>query len=220
MTASLLIVDDHQLLAQGLAAALTDRGSAAPTTIDPTQVDARSAIAASNPDLVLLDVDFGDNQRAGIELIAELVRQGRRVIMFTGINDPALYGLCLDLGAETVIRKAAPLDEVVGLLDHAVRGDDVGNDAERFGWYKAFRASETARAAALAPFEHLTERESCVLASLVDGMTVDEIAEASFVAVSTVRSQVRSIFQKLGVHSQLAAVALARRAQWQPPAHV
>jgi len=63
-------------------------------------------------------------------------------------------------------------------------------------------------------FGRLTEREAAVLAAIVDGANADEIAARMTVAVSTVRSHIRSILDKLGVNSQLAAVALARRAGW------
>ena len=60
----------------------------------------------------------------------------------------------------------------------------------------------------------LTVRERTVLIHLMRGLSVDEIAAAEIVGVCTVRSQVRCILQKLGVHSQLAAVAMAHRACW------
>ena len=63
-------------------------------------------------------------------------------------------------------------------------------------------------------FGDLTERERFVLAELMEGHCAEEIAHAAFVSVSTVRSQIKAILQKLGVSSQLAAVALARRAGW------
>jgi DNA-binding NarL/FixJ family response regulator len=215
--AELLIVDDHLLLAQGLAASLAARGLPHPRIVDPTRASVLSTVVQYRPDIVLLDVDFGDNRRAGLSLVEEIVETGCRVIMFTGINDDALYGRCLELGAEAVIRKCTALDAVVDDVERAMHGTTIGNDAEKFGWYRAFRAQQTKRASELAPFVALTHRESEVLALLVDGHTVEETAERTYVAVSTIRSHVRSIFQKLGVHSQLAAVALARRAQWQPP---
>lgn len=214
--ADLLIVDDHLLLAQGLALSLVARGLGQPMVVDPSGCDAFAAIEEIRPDLVLLDIDFGDNSRAGVDLIARLVAIGCRVVMFTGINDDALYGRCIDLGAETVIRKSTHLDAVVDQIERAVRGEEIGDNAQKFNWYRAFRVQQTERSIELAPFEALTGRESKVLAALLDGFTVEEIAENSFVAVCTVRSQVRSIFSKLGVHSQVAAVALARRANWQP----
>ena len=73
---------------------------------------------------------------------------------------------------------------------------------------------------ALSPFEQLTMREREVLAALVDGLTAEEIAETHFVALTTVRSQIRAVLQKLGVRSQLAAVAYANRVGWQPKADV
>ena len=63
-------------------------------------------------------------------------------------------------------------------------------------------------------FATLTEREEVVLAELLEGHCAEEIAKAAFVSISTIRSQIKSILQKLGVNSQLAAVALARRAGW------
>jgi DNA-binding NarL/FixJ family response regulator len=63
----------------------------------------------------------------------------------------------------------------------------------------------------------LTSREQRVLAGLVDGLSAEQIAEEHFVALTTVRSQIRSILQKLGVRSQLAAVAMANRSGWTPP---
>jgi DNA-binding NarL/FixJ family response regulator len=63
-------------------------------------------------------------------------------------------------------------------------------------------------------FARLTEREQVVLSELIEGHCAEDIAKAAFVSISTVRSQIKSILQKLGVNSQLAAVAMARRAGW------
>jgi DNA-binding NarL/FixJ family response regulator len=49
------------------------------------------------------------------------------------------------------------------------------------------------------------------------GLAATEIAEQSFVSLSTVRSQIRAVLAKLGVHSQLAAVAMAHQSAWSPP---
>jgi two-component system nitrate/nitrite response regulator NarL len=63
--------------------------------------------------------------------------------------------------------------------------------------------------------EWLTCRERAVLRHMVEGLCAEQIAEHDFVAVTTVRSQIRSILSKLGVNSQLAAVAYANRLLWQ-----
>ena len=62
-------------------------------------------------------------------------------------------------------------------------------------------------------FALLTEREQVVLTHLQDGLTPIEIAQVEYVGLTTVRTQIRSILMKLGVRSQLAAVAMANRQQ-------
>ena len=56
-----------------------------------------------------------------------------------------------------------------------------------------------------------------VLGMIVEGMSAREMASESYVSVATVRTQIRSILQKLGVNSQLEAAAIARASGWQPP---
>ena len=59
--------------------------------------------------------------------------------------------------------------------------------------------------------EWLTERERGVLVQLMQGYTAEQIATAEFVTIATVRSHIRQILLKLGVNSQIAAVAYAYR---------
>jgi radical SAM protein with 4Fe4S-binding SPASM domain len=61
------------------------------------------------------------------------------------------------------------------------------------------------------PFTTLTAREQVVLQHLQQGRIACEIAALDFVTITTVRSQIRQILYKLGVNSQLAAVALANK---------
>jgi DNA-binding NarL/FixJ family response regulator len=65
-------------------------------------------------------------------------------------------------------------------------------------------------------FEHLSRREQEVLWALMHGVSAREIAKQSYVALPTVRSQIRAVLSKLGVSSQLAAVALAYQCNWSP----
>ena len=66
----------------------------------------------------------------------------------------------------------------------------------------------------LAPFESLTPRERDVLALIVDGRPAAEIARRSYVSLPTIRTQIRSILQKLEVNSQKEAAAMARELGW------
>ena len=66
----------------------------------------------------------------------------------------------------------------------------------------------------MSPTNGSTPRERQVLVGLAGGRTVDEIARDGRVSAATVRTQVRAILTKLGVRTQLAAVAQAREAGW------
>jgi two-component system, NarL family, nitrate/nitrite response regulator NarL len=66
-------------------------------------------------------------------------------------------------------------------------------------------------------FDRLTPREEEVLSALMRGAKARDICTQSFVSMPTVRSQIRSILSKLGVTSQLAAVALAYQSGWSGP---
>ena len=70
------------------------------------------------------------------------------------------------------------------------------------------------RTAEKSPLAELTAKEEEVLRALMTGTPAPEVAKKLNVSVSTVRNHIRAIFGKLGVRSQLAAVAAAYRAGW------
>ncbi len=76
------------------------------------------------------------------------------------------------------------------------------------------RSRREGRTAEKSPLAELTAKEEEVLRALMTGTPAPEVAKKLNVSVSTVRNHIRAIFGKLGVRSQLAAVAAAYRAGW------
>ena len=215
-SATVLIVEDHVLLADGLAVSLRREGIVTEVVDGSTCEGIMEAAWRLRPDVVLLDLVLGDEVGLSIPLIAHLRETGARVLMLTGVTDPALLGSCVEAGAAGLVSKSESFDTVLDKLSRAVRRQTTLHASERermLGSLRTRRAEERAR---VAPFERLTGRERVVLGALMDGASAEEIAKASFVSMATVRSQIRSILEKLGVHSQVAAVALAHRARWEP----
>ena len=99
-------------------------------------------------------------------------------------------------------------------IREAIDGVAPNSDAERYRWLLEAHKARDEHRNALTPFEELTKSEADVLVGLIDGETAAEVAASRFVAISTVRTHVRQILRKLGVNSQLAAVAMAREAGW------
>lgn len=212
----ILIVDDHPLVAIGLQLALRSRAWEVQVADGPTVDVVLQQARAFAPDCVLLDLHLGELGN-GRDLIGPLQAMSRAVVMLTGETDRLLLAACLEAGAEGWIGKCAFLDEVMALIEDALAGRPLVGVVQRQELLDDLRVHRARLERSRSPFERLTAREQRVLAALVDGMSGDEIAKAHYVAVTTVRSQIRGILQKLGVRSQLAAVATAVRAGWTPP---
>lgn len=208
------IVDDHPILAFAISDALTRNEIAQATTINPSDPDAEQQLTALAPDLCLLDLDLGEEQAAGMRFVRAAISARLPVVMLTGSTDDVALGRCIEAGADGVIQKMQPFADVIDSVHRALRGDKCSSDTQLLQWVLAAQRHDTERQRLLKPFSSLTNRESTVLQHLIEGSRVDEIAAVEYVAVATVRSQVRSILQKLEVQSQLAAVAIARRASW------
>lgn len=207
------IVDDHALVSETLALALNGKGFVAqglrPANID----DVAPFVAVHHLNVVLLDLNLQELGMS-VPIIPQLRALGCRVIMLTGDTTRPRWGACIEAGAETVISKAVSFTQLLQRVTELL--DDVGERPRRETYellesLREYREQERRR---LAPFAQLTVREHEVLLALTLGMSADEIASSMYVSMPTVRTHIRSILQKLGVNSQLAAVALAIRAGW------
>ncbi len=215
--ARVMLVDDHGLLAASLAVLL--RGDGFDVAVEepgpPEELLARAR--AHSPRVVLLDLDLGRDDCAAVDLIPGLSELGARVVMLSGSTDRIALAECLEAGAEGILSKTTPFAEVVDAIGRAASGRTVTPPAERDRMVDELREQRRADDARLAPFAMLTDREAEVLRGLMHGLSAEAVAEAGYVSVATVRSQIKAILTKLGVRSQLAAVALAVESGW--PAH-
>ena len=211
--AQIAIVEDHGLLAQSLAYALAGRGITAMVVKDLRPWAVIEALRDRDLALVLLDFDLGD-AGIGLDLIKPINELGYRVAMLTGETDPVTLAQCVEAGAIGVISKRDPFDRLIELIEDVFEGRGILSLATREQLMSGLRSHRTREVERSAPFERLTVRESEVLQDLIDGKNAETIARDSFVSVATVRSHIKALLAKLGVNSQLAAVALARRSGW------
>jgi len=208
-----LIVEDHELLSQGVSLALKAAGYGVTVASEPS-LDGIARLAADiAPDLVLLDLELGEIG-SGREVIGRIRAAGAAVLMLTGVTDEAELGACVEAGAVGVVSKASPFDALLHAIDAAIEGGVGFQSSDRERWLDALHRQRERVSSELQPFRTLSRRESETLALLMEGLAAERIAEDTFVSLATVRSHIRAILQKLGVKSQLAAVALARRSGW------
>ncbi|WP_340540623.1 helix-turn-helix transcriptional regulator [Nocardioides sp. GXZ039] len=216
----IVLIEDHALFAEALDVALTLEGHevrrVSPSDPPMTHAQVLAAAVRGRPRIALLDLDLGLGGD-GVALVAPLVEAGVAVVVVTGSTDRARWGDCLRRGARTVLSKSTPLNTILATIRRIVDGQRVLPREERDRLIAIFHEENRWHQETRQRLDSLTTREREVLARLMAGKTVREIARESYVAEATVRTQVKSILAKLEVSSQLAAVGTAMRARWRAP---
>jgi DNA-binding NarL/FixJ family response regulator len=144
-----------------------------------------------------------------------MVEQGLSVVVLTADPDPVTGARCLAEGAMGVLIKgqttSASMRDAVTEMGAQSR---TPGPTEREAPSAETQLERTRRLDLSKRLDRLTPRESDVLRLIGDGHSAAEIAEMSFVALATVRSQIRSVLAKVEVNSQIAVVAAAHRDGW------
>ncbi len=207
------IVDDHALVGDALVHTLNEKGFKAfgsqPSTLD----DIVEFASAQELNVVLLDLDLGPLGTC-VPVIPRLRELDCRVIVVTGSTARPQWGECIEAGATTVLSKAVSFTELMECVIDLLDDEAERRQTERLELLDSLRQHREQERRRLAPFEQLTVREHEVLLALTSGLSAEDIAASMYLSIATVRTHIRSILQKLGVNSQLAAVALAMRAGW------
>lgn len=213
-----LIIEDHTLFAESLELALSLEGYRVRRLALPEVGGSMNTLCStalrSNARIVLLDLDlgrFGD----GMNLIAPLARAGANVVVVTASNDLGRWGACVRQGARKVLSKGQPLQDTLATVRRLHQGLPVMTSVELERLLDSWRSERMVTDDMRRRLDLLTPREKQVLAALIEGHNVREIATAGVVSEATVRTQVKSILSKLEVSSQLAAVGLAHHVGWQ-----
>ncbi|QIG46059.1 response regulator transcription factor [Nocardioides anomalus] len=216
----IVILEDHVLFAESLELALTIEGYDVRRAEVPTLEHRPGALLSwtvrQRPRVALLDLDLG-GFGAGERLVAPLAREGINVVVVTGSVDRARWGEAVRLGARKVLAKSRPLNDILGTVRRINQGLQVMAPDEREQLLDAWATERSHLVDLRRKLDLLTGREREVLAHLMKGRTVREIATLGVVSEATVRTQVKAILAKLDVTSQIAAVGLAHQVGWRPP---
>ena len=126
-----------------------------------------------------------------------------QVMMFTVFEDDEKIFDAIRAGASGYILKKTPPEEIVEAIKELHHG---GAPMSASIARKVIQSFQAERPAAMQDFE-LTPREKEILYSLVDGLSYKKIAEKYFVSISTIRTHICNIYNKLHVNSKAQAVA-------------
>lgn len=133
-------------------------------------------------------------------------------VVLTGSPAETVWGGVLSAGARGVLPMSATVDELARAVSTVFHGGSVMGEGERSSAEHAWEVDVAERARLVERVAQLTKRELAILTLLNDGVAVADIADLAQVSEGTVRSQVKAVLRKLGVSSQLAAIAAYRHA--------
>ena len=203
---TVLVVDDHPLLREAIAARLLQMG-AGTVHEAASMAEARARALATGPcDLAILDLGLPDG--TGIDLVTELRTQGwPRIVVLASSDDPYAVRAAFQAGAQAyLLKSASPMvvtDGVRRVLDGGVYADPSVAPVLAAGT-RVPGTDNTPR--------ELSGREVEVLQLVADGRSNKEIGEALNLSALTVKSHPSRIGRKLGTGDRAQMVALAMRA--------
>jgi DNA-binding NarL/FixJ family response regulator len=195
----LAIVDDHEVLREGLESMLSDSELEVVGTAGNVAA-ALDLVEHVEPDVALVDIRLPDG--SGIELTRQLLadRPDMRVVLYTGETDADLLYEGLDSGAQGYALKAGPMRELVSaIVQVAAGGSYVDPRLDRV----LLSERSTARVSQLSP------REREVMRLMAEGRTAEGVGGELGVSVETVRTHVRNAIRKLQARNRVHAIALA-----------
>jgi DNA-binding NarL/FixJ family response regulator len=230
-----LVVDEHRIFAESLATALTaeqDVEAAAVGSV-PAALHLLERTGPGNDppfDVLLMDVDLpgtpsGDQPGAtatdpatATPLTSPLLTTAHerypalRTVMLAACDDPPRAAQALATGASGWVAKDSSLARLLQVVRGVLRDETHIAPALLTGVLRELTRDRRHRDEHQQLVESLTPRELEVLRCMLAGLGRKAVAERLYLSPHTVRTHMQNVLSKLGVHSTLAAVALARRA--------
>lgn len=211
MTIRVLLADDQELMRTGFRMILNAEDDIEVVGEATDGVEAVESAGSLQPDVILMDVRMP--RMNGIEATGQIAADGDdapRVIILTTFDlDEYVYG-ALQAGAAGFLLKDVPPDDLVNAIRVVAGGDAMIAPSVTRRLLEHFSAPRAATSTERPErFDDLTDRELDVLRMIARGMSNAEVAEALFVAETTVKTHVGHLLTKLGVRDRLQAVILA-----------
>ncbi len=201
----LLVVDDHEVVRQGLVALLDRRQGFEVVAEAGTAAEAVEQARRYEPDIVVMDVRLPDG--SGVEACREIraERSATRVVMLTSYPDEEAVLSAIVAGASGYLLKQVRARDLVAALEAVGRGESLLDPAVTEKVLE--RVRRIATGAAADDLAALTTQEQKILLLVAEGKTNKEIAAEVFLSDKTVKNYVSSILSKLNLERRAQAAA-------------
>jgi two-component system nitrate/nitrite response regulator NarL len=202
---TVVVADDHPLYREGVVRALLASGQ---IEILAEAGDGRAALDAiqeHRPDVALLDYKLPELD--GVAVTHAVVREQlpTRVLLVSAFTDSGVVYKALETGAAGFVSKEARREQIADAVLACARGENVVPPEVAAGLVSEIRLRKQSDAPALTP------REQEILHLIAAGKSLPQIAQDLYLGLTTVKTHVQHLYDKLGVSDRAAAVATAMR---------
>ena len=205
----LLVVDDHEVVRQGLVSLLDRREHFQVVAEAGTAAEAVEMTRKFEPDLVIMDVRLPDG--SGIEACREIRAEfpKTRVVILTSYPDEEAVLSAIIAGASGYLLKQIRSRDLVSALESVGRGESLLDPAVTEKVLD--RVRRIATGTYTDEMAQLTQQEQKILLLVAEGKTNKEIASEVFLSDKTVKNYVSSILSKLNLERRAQAAAFVAR---------
>jgi DNA-binding NarL/FixJ family response regulator len=205
----LLVVDDHEVVRQGLVSLLDRRAGFEVVAQAGSVAESITLAARHEPDLVIMDVRLPDG--SGVEACREIraARPETRVVMLTSYPDEEAVLSAIIAGASGYLLKQIRGRDLVSALEAVGRGESLLDPAVTEKVLE--RVRRVASGSATDELAELTSQERKILLLVAEGKTNKEIAADVFLSDKTVKNYVSSILSKLNLQRRTQAAAFVAK---------
>ncbi|HEX7299988.1 MAG TPA: response regulator transcription factor [Solirubrobacteraceae bacterium] len=202
---TVLVADDHPLYREAVVRAVRSRPEFELVGEAGDGREALDAIRADRPDVAVLDVEMPSLR--GIEIVEALRRDGvaTRVVLLSAHLESDMVYEAVAGGVAAYLSKAAPGDRICDAIAAVARGEVILPAEVQAGLASEIRLRSDSARPALSP------REREVLALIAEGLTAPAVGRELHLSTATVKSHLKTLYEKLGVSDRAAAVAEAMR---------
>ncbi|WP_246861424.1 response regulator transcription factor [Nocardioides sp. SYSU D00065] len=202
-TTTVMLVDDHELIRQGLARAFERDDDMTVTGQAGSVSDALTVLAEVQPDVVVTDLQLPDGTGLDVVRAVRAVSETTGVVVLTmHAGDEHIFA-AMEAGASAFVGKDSGAGDVLSAAKHAAV-------APRTFLCASLGAAMVRRATASST-PRLSVREMEVLVLLADGLGTGEIAARLYMSDSTAKTHITHIYQKLGAANRAQALVTAMR---------
>lgn len=190
----LLVIDDHDVVRQGLVVALKKSGFDIIETADSLK-EARAKIAGFNPDAMIVDLNLPDGSGLDIVQWVRKLSQTTAIIVLSLNAAEQFARISQSAGANAYLSKSQSIEEIIAALNFAIKYPHT---------FTSTLASNQINDSGL------TAREMDVLTLMAGGSSNADISAALYISLSTVKTHISALMRKLDATNRTSAVKLAR----------